>query len=417
MEDDLEIPRFVVDLSQPPETRYAHIIPHFKESVDSCDLPSLFHELLKELAGPYLGKVLAAVARPLLRRVHSKEESRELKGISKAIKIPMHILVAFNVLLDLLLGCTSGGVRSLGSVTSPKQDTRMLHFRTLDWGMDKLRQIVVELDFVRSSGGPVVATTITYLGYVGVLTGVRKGLSISLNFRPYHARETSRQHFSFRWHQAMVVLGCRQSISSALRKVLLGEARGPDHQSHESQESINVEPESQDASDDYVQQVLKNLSKSDSTSAYIILCQPERVYIVEKDHRRALIHESDTFLTACNHDFKDENDPSRLQEAATEIAEGDDAIGMADLVGFSLDRKNHLENLWKKRVRACRRRYKQRVDVVTPPDVIGFLKDEEISNPETHYAVVMDPKEGKVIWRRLYEAVGDESSSWTTEVA
>jgi len=32
----------------------------------------------------------------------------------------------------------------------------------------------------------VIASTIGYVGFVGALTGVRKGLSVSLNFRPYH---------------------------------------------------------------------------------------------------------------------------------------------------------------------------------------------------------------------------------------
>jgi hypothetical protein len=39
--------------------------------------------------------------------------------------------------------------------------------------MDLLRQIVVQLDFVARDGGPVVARSVTYLGFVGVLTGVR----------------------------------------------------------------------------------------------------------------------------------------------------------------------------------------------------------------------------------------------------
>ncbi len=47
----------------------------------------------------------------------------------------------------------------------------MVHIRALDWGMDQLRDLVVELDFVRFEGGPIVATSLTYFGYVGVLTG------------------------------------------------------------------------------------------------------------------------------------------------------------------------------------------------------------------------------------------------------
>ncbi|KAF9773972.1 hypothetical protein IL306_008109 [Fusarium sp. DS 682] len=409
MPDHQEIPKFTVNLSQPPENRYDNIIPHFKTAVGACNLPSLFHELLNELAGSYVGTTLAAASRLVMRRVHSEEETAELAGISKALDIPMHILVAFNVLLDLLLGCTSGGVRTLDPDSDGK-DTRILHFRTLDWAMDRLRQIIVELDFVRTPGGPVIATTVGYLGYVGVLTGVRKGLSMSLNFRPYHASETLRQKLSFRWHQAMVVLGYRQSISSTLRHILLDDSPAPETQSDESYELNDI---SSDAQDQYVQKVLKKLSTSDSTSAYLILCQPERVFVIEKDHRSASIRQSDTFLTAYNHDAKDEDDPIPLQQAASELAEGDDATGMAFVVGYSLERKSHLDDLWRKRVRACKRKHKLRSNVVTQSDVVRFLEDDMIRNEETHYAVIMDPKEGTVAWRRAYEYVS-ESEGWTT---
>ncbi|KAM0227987.1 hypothetical protein ACHAP5_012065 [Fusarium lateritium] len=408
MEDPSAIPKFVVDLSQPPESRYNHIIPQFRDSITACDLPSLFDEFLESHVGPHYGKILATAARCTFRRVHSAEETAELIGISQATCIPKHILIAFNVLLDLIIGCTSGGVRTLDP-QSPRQATRMLHFRTLDWGMEQLRQIIVELDFVRFTGGPVIATTITYLGYVGVLTGVRKGLSMSLNFRPHHAKETAWQEFSFRWNQAMVVFGFRQSISSALRNILL-DASDPNQQPTKSEETDVISPDLNNASDQYVQNVLTKLSTSNSTAAYLIFSQPNRTYIVEKDHRSANIRESDTFLTAYNHDVKDEEDPSRLGEAVASLAEGEDVTGMADVVGLSLTRKGYVDKHWRKRVTACRKRYKQRSDVVTMPDVIGFLQHEWIENPETHYAVIMDPEEGKVIWRRKYEYESESSS-------
>ncbi|KAI7763046.1 hypothetical protein LZL87_011189 [Fusarium oxysporum] len=260
MSEYREIPRFTVDLSQPPETRYNHIVPHFKTAVDSCDLPSLFYALLDELVGKIFGKLMAAISPLIMRRVHSEEENAELVGISKAIGIPMHILVAFNVLLDLLLGCTSGG-------------------------------------------------------------------------------------------------------------------------SDEAHDTDNVSP---DLQNQYVQQVLTKLSTSNSTAAYLILCQPDRVFVIEKDHRSASIRESDTFLTAYNHDVKDEDNPAHLQQAAAELAEGDDATGMADLVAYSLERKHDLDDLWKR-------------------------------NEETHYAVIMDPKEGKVTWRRAYEHVGESEGCSTEE--
>ena len=63
-----------------------------------------------------------------------------------------------------------------GKRASGPDEQRMLHFRTMDWGMDPLRGVLVELEFVRSrSPEPekAIARTVTYAGFVGVLTGVR----------------------------------------------------------------------------------------------------------------------------------------------------------------------------------------------------------------------------------------------------
>lgn len=65
---------------------------------------------------------------------------------------------------------------SLGKKKKDGEEKRMLHFRTLDWGMDELRSVIVVLEFVRSDSPEpekVIGRTITYAGFVGVLTGVR----------------------------------------------------------------------------------------------------------------------------------------------------------------------------------------------------------------------------------------------------
>lgn len=109
------------------------------------------------------------------RLVHNPE----LRGIQEETGIDKYLLVAFNVLLDFLMGCTSGGARVFDSTGLET----MLHFRTLDWSMDPLRKVVVHLDFAENPGGTVLGSTVTYVGFVGVLTVVRQGLSMSLNLQ------------------------------------------------------------------------------------------------------------------------------------------------------------------------------------------------------------------------------------------
>jgi hypothetical protein len=167
-------PRYTIDLSLPPRDRYKALAKAYKHKL--AELPILFDEVLANFYAqmPLLyPPLLKFLARLLLRRVYDPEQMEEIRGIHEATAVPIYLLVAFNVLLDMFVGCTSGGVcvadRGEGGYTSK----RMLHFRTLDWAMDPLRQVVIELDFVARPGGPVIARSVTYLGFVGVLTGVR----------------------------------------------------------------------------------------------------------------------------------------------------------------------------------------------------------------------------------------------------
>jgi len=410
-----EPPRFTIDLSQTPEHRYDHVARRLAGRISSADLAGLFSELVGALAPPLLARSLHLFARIVLRRVYSSEETRELRGISAAAGVPVYLLVAFNVLLDLLLGCTSGGVRveaadaraQGGSRPSSLSSSRMLHFRTLDWGMDPLRKMVVELDFVRRQGGPVVATSVTYFGYVGVLTGVRRGLSMSLNFRARHDRSTRRRRLAFRLHQAMVVLGLRRSISSVLRGYLLrpeaerGVDAGEASVDKEQPAAGRADGPGGQQEEGVMGRILTQLRTLPSSAAYLIFCTPQRVYSVEKDHCAASIRESDTFLTTYNHDVSDEQDPSDLPRAAHQEVEH--AIGMSELVAYSTERKRHVDALWRKKLDSRYRRLKRHAEAVGVRDVLGLVKDREVSNEETHYAVIMDPEQGTVLWRRVFE--------------
>ena len=96
---DLRPPKFTIDLSLPPEQRYLHLVPQFQPLFSV--LPSLFSELLGDFG--LSEKWTTRLARVFLRRVGSHEETRELRGLSRATNIPMYLLVALNVLLDLFM--------------------------------------------------------------------------------------------------------------------------------------------------------------------------------------------------------------------------------------------------------------------------------------------------------------------------
>ena len=154
-EDGGEPPRYTIDLSLPPRRRYQHIVAAFRPQI--ATLPILFDEVVNDLRVNVSVERVRWLARLLLRRVYNKEENEELRGIQEATGVEMYLLVAFNVLLDLFMGCTSGAVK----LEDDGKTSRMLHFRTLDWGMDALRKVIVHLDFVERPGGEVIVRIFT----------------------------------------------------------------------------------------------------------------------------------------------------------------------------------------------------------------------------------------------------------------
>ena len=382
--ESCEPPKYTIDLSLPPRQRYRTLAQDFKDDVKT--LPFLFDEVV---AGHFPQAYLESIrklAKVLLRGIHDKEENEELKGIHEVTGIEMYLLVAFNVLLDLFMGCTSGGV----GVADAQGSKRMLHFRTLDWGMPALRKVIVHLDFVGKPGGPVIASSITYAGYVGVLTGVRQGMSMSLNFRPTHDASTRLANFRFYFNHVLVLLGLRPSISSILRQCLLPSTKQGRVLSNN------------------LKSVEKHLPNTKTTAAYLIFSDGYRTMTMEKDHKTADIRSSADFIVTTNHDVAEEGkSQSEKQESdGNASSRVQQATGMEVLVEESTSRKACMVRLYEKaRKRSLDRRSsrKNASDArVTEDQVVEWMNKYPIKNEETHYATVMDPQRGETLWTRVY---------------
>lgn len=418
-------PRFVIDLSLPPEQRYLEVCAVFNQEVNG--LTPLFDEVV----GGMLYRVpliwVHLVCRLLLRRVHDGDENRELKGISKATGVPMYLLVCFNVLLDLFMGCSSGGA---AVKDEEKGGTKMLHFRTLDWGMPSLRKVVIQLDFKTSHDGPIVASSLTYAGYVGVLTGVRMHMSLSLNFRP---NRNEKGHFwpdsKYYWHLLMVLLGHRRSISSELRRFLI-----PRRKKHFWPSG------SRDAWETWTyEDIVKIVTHADearvplkSTACYLCFSNGVETTVVEKDYRTAIARASDNFVVVTNTDA-DRPDSTATQSssgtqysrdtykttgtdnstAGTSNHEQKAPTGMEDLLSEAKDRQQCAEhNYYNLRAKKARRSMTadDMKQLVTEEEVISLVQSYPTTNEETHFACVMDPTEGNVKWCRRW--VKPISAKW-----
>ncbi|KAB8337283.1 hypothetical protein FH972_021584 [Carpinus fangiana] len=383
----LSAPRFTIDLSLPPYERYKelaaqyrpqlqHLIPLFDNLLSDCGIPERCHGSINW------------VAKYLLRGVHSPVETAELRGIADSIKVPMYLLVALNVVLDLLMGCTSGGVKCC-EARQPLNQAQMLHFRLLDWGMDPLREIVVQLDFVRSASSQpsrVIASSVTYVGFVGVLTGVCPGLSMSLNFRGVHNEQTRVESIRYQLHRFLVLLGRRPSISSLLRGYLFTDPAPRE-----------IKQETKDLAS-----ICTDLESQRTTAAYLIFCDGHRTVAIDKDFTTLHKRESTSFLVTTNHDVDDYITPT---DSPTAVANQPAAVaGMAEILEESRDRMNCLVEKWDAKVKRVQQRAIKRGDeavtednvTVTEAELIRWVTAWPTANESTHFGVVMDPVGGEV---------------------
>lgn len=385
------------------------------------------------------------LAKLSLRKLYTDEETDELRGISRTTDIDMYLLISLNTVLDLLMGCTSGGVRSKSG-----SQTKILHFRTLDWGMDPLRDLIVQLEFVRDDDPEkVLATSITYVGYIGVLTGVRKDLSMSLNFRPVH--DESR-NMAFYTNHLLVLLGIRQSISSLLRECLFSFPDEPAPKKRE--ESLST-----------LDKIVAQVPSMPTTAVYLIFSDGVTTVTMEKDHGTAIVRSSHSFIIATNHDHEPDSKPpkaiadeKRKNHVGLSLVSSDAQV-MADLIEDSNERRDCMQARWDKKVqqavqakqaamkkvtehienldqpqgsRSSLRLRKKREEeaeeaerqrsslqgslddtdvAVTQKEIISWLTTFPVLNETTHYATIMDPSKGKVAWVRQYDPSEWEEAS------
>lgn len=326
----------------------------------------------------------------------------------------MYLLISFNVILDLLMGCSSGGaaVRDDDSASG----TKMVHFRTLDWGMDPLRRVLVQLDYVLEPHGDIVASSINYAGFVGVLTGVRKGLSLSLNFRGVHSGSSEvLANLRYYGYLALVFLGLRPSISSTLRSYVIPKVYGKKTGGTASLPDYET----------VVQEMSCKTKSLTSTACYLCFSSGCETTVIEKDLVTAKSNSSTSFTVVTNADAEakgegngahDDDDDSEIDDDAEPLLDSKpDAHDVAspttaleELLEDANERKACAERNYRKLVRSRSKASREGGDakssiaLPTVDDIVEMVQKVPTSNECTHFAAVMDPTVGKFAWCRFW---------------
>ncbi len=210
----------IINLDLPPEERWTQAISDlldkqgweysFKRPIDFIDNSSPYTKQALDM----LDSVLISIGQDL------GEYGRELIGIHKVInsrypgKLSLGRLVLLNIFYDVTAGCTSVVASSTDpnycyhsashkhslippeapqvfeptmTSTGPCADANgaLIHGRNLDFPIPGLPNITSVVHFTRN--GKVVTRGVTYLGYVGLLTGYKpSGWSVTVDQRDKH---------------------------------------------------------------------------------------------------------------------------------------------------------------------------------------------------------------------------------------
>lgn len=229
----------------------------------------------------------------------------------------------------------------------------------------------------------------------------RKSLSISLNFRPNHNDNTSKlSNFKFYSHHLLVLLGLRPSISSVLRGYIFAPFRN-----HNGSDLASI---------------VQSLPSTSSTASYVIASDGITTAIFEKDRITAKTTCSSSFIVATNHDVSLEAplvSSERQKSAGVRPSHQQNVTGIEDLVAESIDRKGCVTAKWQRAVARYRKGHPGASEdevCVSQSEVVSWLEEYPITNECTHFATVMDPKLGEVVWVRRYEdpVDTDEEEAW-----
>ncbi|KXH62855.1 hypothetical protein CNYM01_03716 [Colletotrichum nymphaeae SA-01] len=389
------IPIYKVDMGKPAEERYIELAKDLAPKIR--EVSPLFDEVIEATFPRGMSGFAKFTSRFTLRKVFDPEQTKEIKSIAEVAGIPVHQLMALNTFLDLMLGCTSGAALvkddSKRKISGGDPD-RLMHFRTLEWGMDILRDILVIIEYVNTNNGSneVIARSVNYAGFVGMLTGVRKGLS--------------------------VLFGLRESVPSMLRRIILNEDISIKNDKVYDTEDSNPHGESRKPT--LITSIGKKLASSKASPCYLTLCNGREVVNILKDLHDGKIKTSSVFQIQCNHDPDHRRCCGRMT-----VRHGTDPI-QAKLIEFedwievSADRQNAFHDKWIEHVRgitngkditwakqnSCCTDLELDDEASKSGEMTGvdeaklreWIAAYPTTNESTHFMCIMDPQTGEIRW-------------------
>jgi len=165
-DDMVKVPRVIVNLDLPPIQRWTQV----------CSMPSVqsnglfLYNFVAQLL-PNHGKYINDLGESICDLYFPSEYRDEVQGCASAMGVPYGWVTLFQLGYEVSDACTS--------IISQAENGNVYHARNLDFGAgmgfsNTLKNSTIQVSFQK--GGNTLFTATTFGGYLGVLSGMKKGV-------------------------------------------------------------------------------------------------------------------------------------------------------------------------------------------------------------------------------------------------
>lgn len=164
----MEVPVYEIDLKVKPCDRWNHIIDENRQLL--LVMSSKINEEIRNTLGFFNAYIIFPIFFTIVIFTSWLLDPifvQEMRGISKRSGISLRKIIMLNVGYDFLAKCTS-------SIVYDKKNNKIWHLRNMDWDSNLLRKMTIHVKFMHN--GQVAYEAVTWLGFVGILTGATSRL-------------------------------------------------------------------------------------------------------------------------------------------------------------------------------------------------------------------------------------------------
>ena len=160
-----KIPHYYLDLDQPPETRWNHIVKSYSKEIEN-----LLNTVEQSMIYPFR-EFLFGIAQKYFPEIPYElhDYGKELIGISNTTGISLSRITLYNIFYEIFAMCTS--------IVAETEDNHIIHARNMDFGlfMNAITPILADLtiDVTVVKNRVVLYRSHTFAGYIGVLSAMK----------------------------------------------------------------------------------------------------------------------------------------------------------------------------------------------------------------------------------------------------